>query len=47
MTQQRSEAAGFGAGPNKQFFVVCRRATYKKCVTVATVALLAVYRETA
>ena len=39
MTQQRSEVAGFGAGPNKQFFV---GSPYKKCATVATVALLAV-----
>jgi hypothetical protein len=35
------EVTGFGADPNKQFFV---GETYKKYATVATVALLAVFK---
>ena len=53
MTQQRSEAPqlraklarsgkGLGLAPTSNFLWFDRRAKYKKCATVATVALLAV-----
>lgn len=53
MTQQRSEAPrlranlarsgrGLGLAPTSNFLWFDRRANYKKCATVATVALLAV-----
>lgn len=54
MTQQRSEAPrlranlarsgkGLGLAPTSNFLWFDRRENHKKCATVATVALLAVY----